>query len=440
MKVLVVGSGGREHALVWKISQSPKVTKIYCAPGNPGIGRLAELVPLKVDDLNGLLDFARKNQIDLTVVGPEAPLVLGLVDLFEKNGLKIFGPNQASAQMEGSKVFAKRIMEKYGVPTAASFTFTVAAAAKAQLAEFYKAGGPDQRIVIKADGLAAGKGAVIVGSLAEANKTIEQMMEQKVFGQAGEQVVLEEFLVGEEISILAICDGEKFHMLASAQDHKAVFDGDKGPNTGGMGAYSPVALADEKFLKEVKEKVFTPVLKGLLAEGIHFRGVLYAGLMVTKDGPKVLEFNARFGDPETQAILPRLENDLVEVFEASLNGTLDKTKLTWKKDAAVCVVLAAPGYPDHYPKGLPISGLEAAAKIPDALVFHAGTALKDGQIATSGGRVLGVTALGPDLPQAIKNVYEVAAQISFEGMHYRKDIGQKGLRYLNSVIPAKAGI
>lgn len=432
MKILVIGSGGREHTLVWKIARSPRVAKIYCAPGNPGMAGLAELVPVKADDLAGLLDFALANKIDLTVVGPEAPLVAGLVDLFERNRLPVFGPSQAAAQLEGSKVFAKKMMEKYGVPTAGSSIFTSADLALAKVKDIYKNITADQRVVIKANGLAAGKGAVIVNNLTEAQTTIAQMMIAKVFGQAGEQVVIEEFLVGEEISILAVCDGEKFQVLASAQDHKTVWDDDRGPNTGGMGAYSPVALADEKFIEEVQLKVFAPLLKGLLKEGIHYRGILYAGLMVTKNGPKVLEFNARFGDPETQVILPRLEGDLVEVMEASLNGNLDKIKLTWKKDAAVCVVLAAPGYPDSYPKGLPITGLPDVGKLPGVEVFHAGTALKDGQIVTSGGRVLGVTALGPDLKQAIARSYEAVEKIGFKGMHYRKDIGQKGLGYLRS--------
>jgi phosphoribosylamine--glycine ligase len=424
MKILLIGSGGREHALAWKIAQSPKVTKLYCAPGNPGIAELAECVAVAADDISGLKNFARQNKIDLTVVGPEIPLTLGIVDEFERAGLKIFGPGKAAAQLEGSKTFAKKIMKKYKIPTAAYAVFDDAQKA---LEHVYMSRFP---VVIKADGLAAGKGVTVAISLVEAKRAINAALQDKIFGAGGAQIVIEEFLAGEEASLLAFCDGKDFVPMVSAQDHKAVYDEDKGPNTGGMGAYSPVPVVSKEILRQTEETIFRPLLDGLAKEGIPYKGVLYAGLMITPDGPKVVEFNCRFGDPETQAVLPRLQTDIVDIFEACLAGKISVQNIAWSADAAVCVVLAADGYPSQYEKGREISGLAAAAALPDTYVFQAGTARQDGKLVTSGGRVLGVTALGADIKAAIKNAYKAADLISFAGLHKRKDIGKKALAYL----------
>lgn len=419
MKVLVVGGGGREHALVWKISQSPRVECIFCAPGNAGIAQHAACVGIKAEDVAGLLDFARREGIDLTVVGPEAPLAAGIVDAFEAAGLRIFGPRQAAARLEASKVFAKELMLKYGVPTAEAAIF----GAPADAIRYVRArGGP---CVVKAEGLAAGKGVIVADDPAAAEAAIRHIMEEKAFGAAGERVLVEERLAGEEASVLAFTDGETVLPLLPAQDHKPVFDGDKGPNTGGMGAYTPAPAVTPALLKQIETEILLPVVRGLRAEGIVYKGVLYAGLMLTAAGPRVLEFNVRFGDPEAQPLLYLLRSDLVAVMEAVLAGKLGEVKLDWHPGAAVCVVLAAAGYPGSYRKGDVIEGLEDVP--PDAMVFHAGTAVVDGKLVTAGGRVLGVTARGPDVRAAIARAYAAVAKIKFAGMHYRRDIGQKAL-------------
>src|SRR5580698_9956541 len=402
MKILVIGSGGREHAMVWKLAQSPHATQLWCAPGNAGIaqerlvcnGTPVECVNLSAEDLPKLLAFAQEKKIELTVVGPDNPLALGIVDLFQKNSLRIWGPNQKAAQFESSKVFSQRFMEKYGIPTARAGTFAEAAAAKKFAAEL---GG---KCAVKADGLALGKGVLICANIAEANKAIDDILVAKSFGAAGAKIVIQEFLEGIEISLHAICDGKTAKLFPTSQDHKRALDGDKGLNTGGMGTYCPTPFLSEAELKKVGDAILNPWLRGCAAEGIDFRGILYPGVMLTKNGPRVLEFNARFGDPETQVYLTRLENDFVELLDASVNGTLDKIELKWKPDASVCVVLASGGYPGSYEKGKPIRGLDDAAKLPGVKVFHAGTVLKGGQGVTNGGRVLGVTAWGRDLKAA----------------------------------------
>lgn len=419
MKVLVVGGGGREHALVWKISQSPRVERIFCAPGNAGIAQHAACVGIKAEDVAGLLDFARREGIDLTVVGPEAPLAAGIVDAFEAAGLRIFGPRQAAARLEASKVFAKELMLKYGVPTAEAAIF----GAPADAIRYVRARGGS--CVVKAEGLAAGKGVIVADDPAAAEAAIRHIMEGKAFGAAGERVLVEERLAGEEASVLAFTDGETVLPLLPAQDHKPVFDGDKGPNTGGMGAYAPAPAVTPALLKQIETEILLPVVRGLRAEGIVYKGVLYAGLMLTAAGPRVLEFNVRFGDPEAQPLLYLLRSDLVAVMEAVLAGKLGEVKLDWHPGAAVCVVLAAAGYPGSYRKGDVIEGLEDVP--PDAMVFHAGTAVVDGKLVTAGGRVLGVTARGPDVRAAIARAYAAVAKIKFAGMHYRRDIGQKAL-------------
>lgn len=430
MKVLVIGSGGREHALVWKIAQSPLVDKIYCAPGNAGAAQLAENVPIKAEDIQKLKDFALKNKIDLTVVGPEGPLVAGIVNIFEKDGLRIFGPRQEAAMIEGSKVFSKEIMAKYDIPTAQAGIFFDQEEAIKYINEL---GAP---IVVKADGLAAGKGVIVAKTKKEAIAAVKLIMEKREFGEAGNKVVVEECLVGEEASILAFTDGKSIIPLASAQDHKRVFDKDQGPNTGGMGAYSPAPIVTDRLLEEVNLKVLRPFIDGLAQEGIVYKGVIYAGIMVTKKGPMVLEFNARFGDPETQPILMRMKSDIVPIFEAIIDGKLDDRLIEWDEKAAVCVVLAAGGYPGKYSKGDRISGLNRIEQLDDVVVFHAGTSLLSAtcggepDVVTAGGRVLGVTALGDGLKLAIDKAYQAVALIKFKGMHYRTDIGQKGLKRL----------
>ena len=422
MKILVIGSGGREHALVWKIARSPLVRKVYCAPGNPGIGELAENVAIKVDDLRGLLDFAKKEAIALTVVGPEIPLSLGIVDLFEEHGLKIFGARKNAAIIEASKAFSKDLMKKYSVPTAAYEVFTEIDPA---VAFIDRLGTP---IVIKADGLAAGKGVVIAQTREEAVATVQDMLSGRTFGSAGARIVVEEFLRGEEASFLAFTDGRNIIPLASAQDHKAVFDGDKGPNTGGMGAYSPAPVVTPAIHEKVMEEVMRRTVDGMAAEGRPYRGVLYAGLMIDGDAIKTLEFNARFGDPECQPLLMRMKSDIVPVLMAVADGDISKVAIEWHKKAAVCVVMAAGGYPGEYRKGDRIEGLDKAAEQEDLVVFHAGTALQDGKYVTSGGRVLGVTALGATVRDAIDSAYRGVASITWNGVHYRKDIGGKALK------------
>ncbi|MCS7049304.1 MAG: phosphoribosylamine--glycine ligase [Verrucomicrobiae bacterium] len=421
MNVLVIGGGGREHALVWKLKQSDRVRRIWCAPGNAGIAELAECVPIAATDIEKLATFASEHRVDLTVVGPEAPLCAGVVDVFAARGLRIFGPTRAAAQLEGSKAFCKQLLLEAGVPTAAAQIFSDAAAARAHVR---KQGAP---IVVKADGLAAGKGVVVAGTVAEAEQAITDIMERRVFGAAGERVVIEECLGGEEASVMALTDGQTYRLLAPAQDHKRVFDGDRGPNTGGMGAYSPAPVVSARWEPAIHE-IFQRTLAGLRARGITYRGVLYAGLMMTAEGPKVLEFNCRFGDPETQVVLPRLDSDLVEVLEACVTGTLSSCPLRWHDNAAVCVVMAAAGYPGEYRRGDVIEGLPAVSGLANVCVFHAGTKRDGtGRVVTDGGRVLGVTAWEHNLAAAVARAYRAVAQVRFAGAQYRRDIAARAL-------------
>ncbi|MBF0331699.1 MAG: phosphoribosylamine--glycine ligase [Candidatus Omnitrophica bacterium] len=419
MKILVVGSGGREHALVWKLKSNPRVKKIYCAPGNGGIAALAECVDIKADDIVALADFAHQEKIDVTVVGPEASLVEGIVDLFEEEGLKVFGPSMAAARLEGSKVFAKNFMKRWDIPTARFATFRDATAALAYLAD------QAYPLVVKASGLAGGKGVVICKSRVEAEEAVGQIMNEKIFKDAGNNLVIEEFLEGEEASILAIADGKSFIVLESSQDHKRIFDDDLGPNTGGMGAYSPAPVVTPKILKQITDDIIRPVIEGMAEEESPFKGILYAGVMLTKDGPKVLEFNTRFGDPEAQAVLPRLKSDLLDVIMASIEGRLAGTELEWDTRPCVCVVMAAGGYPGNSASGREIKGLDQVSA--DAIVFHAGTKKVEDKIVTSGGRVLGVTAMGKDIGDALNRVYAQVHKITFEGVHFRKDIAKRAL-------------
>jgi phosphoribosylamine--glycine ligase len=419
MKVLVIGGGGREHALVWKISQSPKVKKIFCAPGSAAIGEFAELVAIGPEQIDRLADFAAKEKIDLTVVGPELPLTLGITDLFEERGLRIFGPNREAAQLEGSKAFAKEILRDNAIPTAAFATFTDAALAKNFIAKQHAP------IVVKADGLAAGKGVLICTTRAEADAAVDEILLGKAFGPAGEKVVIEEFLDGEEASFMVLTDGDHILPLASSQDHKRVFDNDEGPNTGGMGAYSPAPVVTPEVHRRILHEILAPLLAGLKKKNIRYRGVIYVGLMITQDGPTVLEFNARFGDPECQPIMMRLKSDLVELMEAVIDGRLDEAQARWHDDGAVCVVLAAAGYPGAYDKGKEILGLEKLRDWSDGFVFHAGTKKDNGRWVTSGGRVLGVTARGKSVADAVREAYRAVGEISWDGMHYRKDIARR---------------
>lgn len=432
MKVLVVGGGGREHALVWKIAQSPQVKKVFCAPGNAGIGELATCVPIGAEDVQGLLAFAKSEQIDLTVVGPEGPLSTGIVDVFESEGLRVFGASRDAARLESSKSFAKNLMNRYGIPTAAGQTFTSHKKAQAYIR---KMGAP---LVVKADGLAAGKGVIVCPTVQEALKALDTIMVEKAFGDAGRTVVVEECLVGEEASFLAFTDGETVLPLPSSQDHKAVFDNDEGPNTGGMGAYSPAPIVDRYLHKRIMEEVMTPTVRAMAAEGCPYKGVLYAGLMIDRDQIRVLEFNGRFGDPEAQPLLIRMKNDIIPVMEAVIDGRLVDCRLDIDERAAVCVVMAAGGYPASYKKGMPISGLEAVKRMRDVVVFHAGTAQGEKGVETAGGRVLGVTALGESVEKAIKRAYLAVGKIAWDKVHYRKDIGQKALVRLNT--PPQVGI
>lgn len=426
MKILVVGSGGREHALVWKIAQSKKVKSVYCAPGNAGIADLATCVDIKADDIEGLLAFATEEAIDLTVVGPEAPLAEGIVDIFEKKGLKVFGASKKAAQLEASKSFSKNLMNKYSIPTAEGKSFTSYNGAVTYVKSL---GAP---LVVKADGLAAGKGVLICHTEKEALKALDTIMKDKAFGEAGSKVVIEECLIGEEASFLALTDGETVIPLPSSQDHKRIFDNDEGPNTGGMGAYSPAPLVDNFMHDKIMNEVMIPTVKAMAAEGTPYKGILYAGLMIDRDKIKVLEFNARFGDPEAQPLMMRLKSDIVPLMEACIDGTLDQHEMEIDDRATVCVVMAAGGYPSKYAKGKVISGLDAAAKMKDVVVFHAGTSFKGKQVTTSGGRVLGVTALGDTVEKAIKKAYQAVAKIKWDKAFYRKDIGQKALDRLNT--------
>ncbi len=432
MKVLIIGGGGREHALAWKIAQSPKVKKIYCAPGNAGIADLATCLPINSGDINKLVEFAKKEKIDLTIVGPEDPLCNGIVDIFEKEGLKVFGANQKAVEIESSKSFAKDLMNKYGINTAAGKTFT-----SYKKAEDYirKTGAP---VVVKADGLAAGKGVIVCETVSKAIDALKLIIKKRAFGDAGNKVVVEECLTGEEASFLAFTDGKNLLPLPSSQDHKAIYDNDQGPNTGGMGAYSSAPIIDRYMHKKIMEEVMMPTIQAMASEGRPYKGVLYAGLMIDKDRIKVLEFNARFGDPETQPLLMRIKNDIVPIMEATIEGTLDKCKLEIDDRATVCVVMASKGYPGSYKKGIPISGLKDVKRMKDVVVFHAGTDKKGKTIVTNGGRVLGVTALGNSVKKAISRAYSAVSKITWGGVYYRKDIGQKALKRIEQ--PPKVGI
>lgn len=419
MKVLVVGSGGREHAICWKLLQSPKVEKLYCAPGNAGIGEVAELVPIGAMEFDKLIDFAKSEGIDFTVVGMDDPLVGGIVDRFEEEGLKVFGPKANAAIIEGSKAFSKELMKKYNIPTAAYETFDDYEKAL----EYVKKG--DFPVVLKADGLALGKGVLICNTLDEAVEGLNTIMVDKKFGESGNKVVIEEFLTGQEMSVLSFCDGKTIVPMVSAQDHKRALDGDKGLNTGGMGTFSPSRVYTPELADECMETVFKPTVEALNKEGRTFKGIIFFGLMLTPKGMKVIEYNARFGDPETQVVLPRLKSDLMEIFEACAEGTLDKVNVEWEDNGTACVVLASGGYPESYTKGYEITGLEEAKKAENIVVFHAGTALKDGKFVTNGGRVLGVTGIGKNLDEAIKIAYEGVKLVDFKDKHFRRDIGVK---------------
>ena len=424
MKVLVIGGGGREHALVWKIAQSPKVKKVFCAPGNAGISDLAECVPISAGDLPGLLDFARRRKIDLTVVGPEGPLSEGIVDLFEREGLRIFGASRRAAEIESSKSFAKALLDKYRIPTARGRSFRSLTQAERYLR---KLGVP---VVVKADGLAAGKGVIVCATEAQALAALKRIMVKREFGDAGDQVVIEECLKGEEASFLAFTDGKTVLPMPSSQDHKAIYDDDRGPNTGGMGAYSPAPVVDRLMHRKIMNEVMLPTVKAMAAEGRPYKGVLYAGLMIDRDQLRVLEFNGRFGDPEAQPLLMRIKSDIVPIMQAVIDGRLDQCRLEIDDRASVCVVMASAGYPGSYPKGLPIKGLDAAKKMQDVVVFHAGTKLAKRAVVTDGGRVLGVTALGDTVADAIAKAYEAVGKIRWEGAYCRRDIGQKALKRL----------
>jgi phosphoribosylamine--glycine ligase len=422
MKVLVIGGGGREHALVWKLKQSPRVDKVYCAPGNAGISEIAECIDIKNDNFEELIDFVKYNWIDLTVVGPEAPLSEGIVDAFVKEERIIFGPDKAGAQLEGSKQFAKDFMQKYGIPTAEYKTFS----SYAQAEEYVRLKGAP--IVVKADGLAAGKGVIVAETVDEAIDALKLIMKDNAFGDAGSKVIVEQCLKGEEASFMILTDGTTVMPLATSQDHKQIFDGDKGPNTGGMGAYSPAPVVTDEMNAEVMKTIIDPMMKGLERERINYRGVIYVGLMICDGRPYVLEYNVRFGDPEAQPILFRLDCDLFDLLKATAEGRLNEIDVQWKEGASICVVLASKGYPGSYQKGDAIKGLEAFKNSDDVVVFHAGTSFNNGEVVTSGGRVLGVTALGEDIKSAQDKAYNAIEKINYEGMQFRKDIGNKAIK------------
>ena len=425
MNILVIGGGGREHTLVWKLHQSPKAGQIYAIPGNPGMAGAAVCVAdISIEDNEAMVRFAKEKQVGLVVVGPEVPLTHGVVDAMNAAGIKAFGPTKLAAEIEGSKAFCKNLMKKYGIPTAKYEIFTEAEAAKRYIRQ---EGAP---IVIKADGLAAGKGVIVAATEAEALAAIDEIMCDKAFGSAGSRVVIEECLVGEEASLLTFTDGQTIVPMISSQDHKRAYDGDKGPNTGGMGTYAPAPVATPEIVARAQREILDPVIAAMRAEGRTYKGCLYAGLMITKDGPKVIEFNARFGDPETQVVLPLLESDLVDIMLACADGTLQDLDIRWSSGAAVCVVMAAGGYPKSYHKGDAITGLEAAAQA-GTVVFHAGTSQKDGQIVTNGGRVLGVTAKAGSIREAVELAYQGVEKIHFAGAEYRKDIAHRALERLN---------
>lgn len=421
MKVMVVGGGGREHALIWKLSQSPRVEKIFCAPGNAGISEIAECLDIKPDDIDALLDFAKYEWIDLTVVGPEAPLVAGIADAFIKEGRRIFAPVASGSKLEGSKVYAKDFMRKYGIPTAEYKTFTSYLHAE----EYVRLKGAP--LVIKADGLAAGKGVIVAGNVDDAIQALKLIMKEKAFGSAGDKVIVEQCLKGEEASFMVLTDGKTVLPLATSQDHKTIFDNDTGPNTGGMGAYTPAPVITKELEKEIMESIINPLVQGLKREQILYRGIIYAGLMICDGKPSVLEFNCRFGDPEAQPVLMRFDGDLFDVLKAAADGRLGEVNFSWKKDSSICVVLSSEGYPGAYEKGRKIEGLDLLKGRDDLFVFHAGTAMNNGELVTSGGRVLGVTSLGEDIKAAKVTAYEAIQKIHFEGMHFRKDISDKAI-------------
>jgi phosphoribosylamine---glycine ligase len=422
MKILVIGNGGREHALVWKLRQSPRLTKLFCAPGNGGIAEEAECVAVDVKSLDSMVQLANRIQPDLTIVGPELPLMLGVVDEFTRRGWRTFGPTQAAAQLEISKSFAKEFLQRHNIPTAHYAICDSPEQVRDALAHFHTP------IVVKADGLAAGKGVVIARTKDEAATVANEMLSGRMLGEAGARVVLEEFLQGDELSFLVVSDGERVAPLVAAQDHKRVSDGDTGPNTGGMGAYTTRTIVDDQMRDWLLTHIARPVVAGMKAEGAEYKGILYCGLMITARGPMVLEFNCRFGDPETQPILMRLESDLVEAMEASIDGRTSDGDFKWSNDAAVCVVMASGGYPGAYEAGKKITGLENAARLGGIKVFHAGTSKRDHDFYTAGGRVLGVTARATELETAVERVYEACAMIGFEGAHYRKDIAARALK------------
>lgn len=422
MDVLLIGNGGREHAIAWKLAQSKQIKKLYIAPGNPGTAKCGENIDIKAEDYEKLLSFAKEKKIGLAVIGPEDPLAAGLVDRFEAAGIKAFGPSGAAAQLEADKAFAKAIMKANAIPTAESRTFDNYHDAKAYIAS------RDEAVVIKAAGLAKGKGVFVCDEPAQGILAAEKIMQDKIFGPAGDKIVVEDKLLGEEASILAFVDGRNIYMLESSQDHKAIGDGDTGPNTGGMGAYSPAPVVTDKMMSQIVREVIVPIVDGMNRNGTPYKGILYAGIMVTQGGPRVLEFNVRFGDPETQPILARLKSDLLDAMLATCDGTLDKITFQWDSRPAVCVVVASGGYPDEYKKGKVITGIEEAEEIPDCIVFHAGTASVDGKIVTNGGRVLGVTALGTTIADAQQKAYKACEKIKFEKAYYRKDIANKAIK------------
>lgn len=421
MRVLVVGGGGREHALAWKISQSPKLSKLFCLPGNAGMAELGECVRAKPDDVDAVVEFAVKEKVDFVVVGPEAPLAAGVVDALSKKEILAFGPRRSAAELESSKAFARILMQRHNIPSPKFEIFATFNAARAYIAEV------EPPIVVKADGLAAGKGSFICFDREDALDALEQVMKQRRFGDAGNRVIVEEFLEGEEVSLLALTDGRTIVPLEAAQDYKRIFDNDMGPNTGGMGAYSPPPFMTEKEFKDVEKKVLVPTVHAMRVEGRPFKGVLYAGLILTADGPKVLEFNVRFGDPETQPLVMRLKSDLLELLRLCAEERLDGATVGWDERPAVCVVLASGGYPGNYEVGFPIEGLEKLKDLEDVMVFHAGTRIENGKVMTTGGRVLGVTALGADFEDARRRVYEAVKMVNFHDMHYRMDIAEKAV-------------
>lgn len=426
MKILVIGSGGREHALVWKLSKSDKVDKIYCAPGNAGTELFAENVDIADTDIEGILEFAKKENIDITFVGPEAPLVKGIVDKFEKEGLKVFGPSQAAAALEGSKVFSKKLMKDYSIPTAEYEVFTDPEKA---ISYIKKIGTP---IVVKAEGLAAGKGVIVAETVKKAVDAVKLILVNDKFGEAGERIVVEEYLEGEEATVLAFVDGNNIKAMVPSQDHKPAYDNDKGPNTGGMGAYAPAPIVTDKLMEDIYQNILIPTVQALQQEGINYKGVLYCGLMIKDGKAKVLEYNVRFGDPEAQVVLPLLETDLVDIAEAVINEQLDDLEIKWRDKKALCVIMASGGYPIEYEKGKEITGIEKVNQDQDMIIFQAGTKNKNGKLLTDGGRVLAVTALGDDYKEVIDKAYSGVEKIHFDDFHIRNDIGQKALRHLDN--------